>query len=69
MDNRFVSFILREMTEVKKLERVLGIYAGVAEPEGAGEKVHAKIVGKAIEKGGERFGAGPDAIIVKCITP
>jgi len=62
MDNRFVSFILREMTEVKRLERVLGIYADVTEPEGAGEKVHAKIVGKAIEKGGERFGASPDTI-------
>ena len=62
MDNKFVSFILKEMTEVKKLERAFGIYAGVIKPKGVRERLHAKIVGEAIEKGAEKFGASPDVI-------
>ncbi len=62
MDNKFVSFILKEMTEVKKLEREFAIYAGVIKPEGVRERMHAKIVGEAIEKGAEKFGASPDVI-------
>ncbi len=62
MDNRFASFILKEMTEVKKLEKSLGVYGGVIKPKGIREKLHAKIVGKALEKGAEKFGVGPEAI-------
>ena len=61
--NRFVSFILKEMAEVKKLERAFGIYAGVIKPKGVREKLHAKIVREALEKGAEKFGASPDMII------
>ncbi|MCD6373159.1 MAG: hypothetical protein J7L37_06405 [Thermococcus sp.] len=35
MDNRFASFILTEMTEVKKLEKSLGVCAEVVKPKGA----------------------------------
>ena len=62
MDSRFVSFILKEMTEVKKLERAFGIYAGVIKPKGVRERMHAKIVGEALEKGAEKFGVKPEVI-------
>ncbi len=62
MDNRFASFILKEMTEVKKLEKSLGVYAGVLKPRGIRERLHAKIVGEALEKGAEKFGASPETI-------
>ena len=62
MDRKFVKFILKEMTEVKKIEKSFAIYAGVEKPKGVRERLHAKIVGEAIEKGAEKFGASPDAI-------
>ncbi len=62
MDKKFVRYIMKEMTEVKKIEKSFAIYAGVEKPKGMRERVHAKIVGEAIEKGAERFGATPDAI-------
>jgi len=62
MDNKFVSFILKEMTEVKNLERSFGIYAGVLKPKGVRERVHAKTVGEALEKGAEKFGVSPDTV-------
>lgn len=62
MDSKFANFILKEVTEVKKLERAFGIYAGVIKPKGVREKLHAKIVGEAIEKGAEKFGVSADII-------
>ncbi len=62
MDNRFVKFILKEMTEVTKIEKSFAIYAGVEEPKGVRERLHAKIVGESIEKGAEKFGATPEVI-------
>ncbi len=62
MDNRFIRFILKEMTEVKKLEKSFAIYAGVEKPKGVRERLHAKIVGDALEKGAAKFGADPQAI-------
>jgi len=62
VDNKFVSFILKEMTEIKKLEKSFGIYAETIKPESIREKMHAKIVGEAIEKGAEKFGASPEII-------
>ncbi len=62
MDHRFTQFILKEMTEVKKLEKAFAIYAGVEKPKGVRERMHAKIVGAALEKGAWKFGADPEAI-------
>jgi len=62
MDNRFANFILKEMMEVKKLEKSLGVYAGVLKPRGIKERLHAKIVGEALEKGAEKFGVSPETI-------
>jgi len=62
MDHKFINFILKKMTEVKKLEKSFAIYAGVEEPEDVREGLHAKIVGSTLEKGAEKFGAEPDAI-------
>ncbi len=62
MDKKFVRFILKEMSEVKKLERAFAVYAGVEKPSGIKERMYAKVVGEAIEKGAERFGAEPEAI-------
>ena len=62
LDNRFVKFILKEMVEVKKIEKSLGIYAGVIDADGFKEKLYAKIVGGAIERGAERFGVESDVI-------
>jgi len=38
------------------------VYAGVVKPEGVRERLHAKIVGEALEKGAEKFGVSPEAI-------
>ena len=62
MDRKFVRYILKELTEVKKVEKSFAIYAGVEKPKGVKERMHAKIVGKAIEEGAEKFGASPQAI-------
>ncbi|MCD6411065.1 MAG: radical SAM protein [Thermoplasmata archaeon] len=62
MDNKFVSFIMKEMTEVKKLENSFGVYAGVITPDGIRDRMHAKIVGEAIERGAEKFGVEPEVI-------
>ena len=62
MDNKFVKFILKEMSEVKKLENSFAVYAGVKKADGLKEKMHAKIVGEAIEKGAEKFGAKTEAV-------
>ena len=62
MDHKFTRFIMKEMTEVKKLERSFAIYAEVEKPKGVKERLHAKIVGEALEKGAEKFGASPEAI-------
>ncbi len=62
MDNRFVKYILKNLTEVKKIEKSFAIYAGVEEPEGLREKMHAKVVGEAIERGAQKFGASPEAV-------
>ena len=62
MDNKFAKFIMKEMTQVKKIEKSFAIYAGVEKPKGVRERIHAKIVGEAIEKGAEKFGATPESI-------
>ena len=62
MDKKFVRYVLKELTEVKKIEKSFAIYAGVEEPKGVGERMHAKMVGEAIEKGAEKFGASSEAI-------
>ncbi len=62
MDKKFVRYILKELTEVKKIEKSFAIYAGVEQPKGIRERMHAKIVGEAIERGAEKFGASPEAI-------
>jgi len=62
MDHKFTKFILKEMTEVKKLEKSFAVYAGVEKPKGVRDRVHAKIVGEALEKGAEKFGVKSEAI-------
>ena len=62
MDRKFVRYILKNMTEVKKIEKSFAVYAGVEEPKGIREKMHAKIVGEAIERGADKFGASPEAV-------
>lgn len=62
LDNRFIRFILKEMAEVKRVEKAFGVYAGVEEPKGFMEKLYAMIIGNAIEKSAEKFDVEPDTI-------
>lgn len=62
-NNKFVGFILKERIEVKKLEKFFGIYAEAIKPKNIRERIHAKIVGKAIEEGAKKFGV--DSAIIK----
>ena len=62
MDNRFVRYIMKELSEPKKIQKALGVYAGVEEAHGVREKMHAKTVATAIERGAKIFNASPQQI-------
>ena len=63
MDNRFVRYIMKELSEPKKIQKALGIYAGVEEAHGIKEKMHAKTVAVAIERAAAKmFDAEPEQI-------
>ena len=62
MDSRFTKFILEKLSEPKKIQKALAIYAGVEKPSGIKEKIHAGIVAKAIEKAAGMFDAKPEDI-------
>ncbi len=62
MDNKFIKFILKELSEPKKIEKALAIYAGVEEPRGIRERARAKTVAAAIERAASMFNASPEQI-------
>ncbi|MCD6367624.1 MAG: radical SAM protein [Candidatus Aenigmarchaeota archaeon] len=62
MDSKFARFIMKNMSEPKKIQKALAIYAGVEEPSSIKEKLHASIVAKAIEKSADMFNAKPEDI-------
>ena len=62
MDNRFIRFIMKELSEPKKIQKALAIYAGVEEAHGIREKMHAKTVAAAIERAAKMFNASPEQI-------
>jgi len=62
MDSTFARFIMKKLSQPKSISKSLAIYAGVEEAEGVKEKVHAKVVATAIEKGAAALGVEPPAI-------
>lgn len=56
VDNKFARWIMTKMTEQKKFEHVLGVFAGVEEPEGIKEITESKIIEKALMRGMKTFG-------------
>ena len=55
MDNKFIKFVLKELSRPKDIQKALGIYAGVEKPSNLKERVHAKIVSSAIERASKLF--------------
>ena len=62
MDSRFVRYIMKELSEPKKIQKALAVYAGVEEAHGVREKMHAKTVAAAIERAAKIFNASPQQI-------
>jgi radical SAM protein with 4Fe4S-binding SPASM domain len=55
VDNRFARWIMMKMTDQKKFEHVLGVFAGVEEPLGVKESAEAKILESALRRGMKTF--------------
>ena len=56
VNTRFTRFILKELTDVKRIEKSLGIYVGVEEAHSLIDRTHARLLGKVLEEGAEKFG-------------
>jgi radical SAM protein with 4Fe4S-binding SPASM domain len=55
VDNRFARWIMLKMTDQKKFEHVLGVFAGVEEPLSVKESAEAKILESALKRGMKTF--------------
>ena len=62
MDSTFARFIMKKLSRPKSISKSLAIYAGVEEAKTVKEKVHAKVVATAIEKGAAPLGVEPQAL-------
>jgi radical SAM protein with 4Fe4S-binding SPASM domain len=55
VDNRFARWIMLKMTDQKKFEHVLGVFAGVEEPLSVKESAEARILESALKRGMKTF--------------